>query len=89
MQDDVYFRVNYAKFNTHIRNKVRALCPLLAVTEPPRQLIEAAARERFNEGAASVLKATLKATESKQKTLTDVRSGKSIPCCESSNCADS
>ncbi|KAH9030687.1 hypothetical protein EDB85DRAFT_2074259 [Lactarius pseudohatsudake] len=58
VDDDVYFRVNYAKFNTHIRNK----------------LIEAAARERFNDGAASVLKATLKATESKQKTITDIRS---------------
>ncbi|KAI9446641.1 hypothetical protein H4582DRAFT_1907274 [Lactarius indigo] len=58
VDDDVYFRVNYAKFNTHIRNK----------------LIEAAARERFNDGAASVLKATLKATESNQKTITDIRS---------------
>ncbi|KAH9048495.1 hypothetical protein EDB84DRAFT_1456318 [Lactarius hengduanensis] len=58
VDDDVYFRVNYAKFNTHIRNK----------------LIEAAARERFNDGAASVLKATLKATESEQKTITDIRS---------------
>ncbi|KAF8275219.1 hypothetical protein EI94DRAFT_1768490 [Lactarius quietus] len=58
VDDDVYFRVNYDKFNTHIRNK----------------LIEAAARERFNDGAALVLKATLKATESKQKTITDVRS---------------
>ena len=37
--------------------------------------MEAAARERFNDGAALVLKATLKATESKQRTLTDVRSG--------------
>ncbi|KAH9001457.1 hypothetical protein EDB92DRAFT_1826755 [Lactarius akahatsu] len=58
VDDDVYFRVNYPKFNIHIRNK----------------LIEAAARERFNDGAASVLKATLKATESKQKTITDIRS---------------
>ncbi|KAI0282164.1 hypothetical protein BGY98DRAFT_956058 [Russula aff. rugulosa BPL654] len=45
-------------FNIHIRNK----------------LIEAAARERFNDGAAQVLRAALKATESDQKTLAEIRS---------------
>ncbi|KAH7889942.1 hypothetical protein F5I97DRAFT_613608 [Phlebopus sp. FC_14] len=57
-QDEVYFRVNFDKLNTHIRNK----------------LIEMAAEERFNGGAASVMQATLKATESKQKSLSEVRS---------------
>jgi len=55
---DVYFRVNYDRFNVHIRN----------------QLIEAAARERFNDGTALVLRAALKATESEQKSLAEIRS---------------
>ncbi|KAI0273832.1 hypothetical protein BC834DRAFT_855789 [Gloeopeniophorella convolvens] len=58
VDDDIYFRVNYDKFNVHVRNK----------------LFEAAARERFNDGAATVLRAALKATESKQKTIVDIRS---------------
>ncbi|KAI0048205.1 hypothetical protein FA95DRAFT_1582316 [Auriscalpium vulgare] len=58
VDDTVYFRVNYDKFNTHIRNK----------------LIESSARERFNDGAALVIRAALKATESKQKTIEDIRS---------------
>ncbi|KAH9998118.1 hypothetical protein BJV74DRAFT_768004 [Russula compacta] len=57
-RNDVYFRVNYDRFNIHIRNK----------------LIEAAARERFNDGAALVLRAALKVTEGKQKTLAEIRS---------------
>ena len=65
---------------------MRVFHPLFAVTELPQQLIEAAAGERFNDGAASVLKATFKATESKQKTITDVRSGESLLCCEFLNC---
>ncbi|KAL1730276.1 hypothetical protein EV714DRAFT_284305 [Schizophyllum commune] len=56
--DEVYFRVNFDKFNTHIRN----------------QLIEKAARERFNEGAAAVMRAVLKATQSTQTGLTEERS---------------
>ncbi|KAA1474824.1 hypothetical protein DENSPDRAFT_852553 [Dentipellis sp. KUC8613] len=56
--DDVYFRVNFDKLNVHIRNK----------------LIEAAARERFNDSAALVMRAALKATETRQKTTADVRS---------------
>jgi hypothetical protein len=44
-------------------------------TEHLRQLIEAAARERFNDGAALVLRAALKATESRQRSLTEIRSG--------------
>jgi hypothetical protein len=39
------------------------------------QIIEQAARERFNEAAALVLRATLKTTETKQLSLEDVRSG--------------
>ncbi|KAL1683541.1 RNA polymerase III subunit RPC82-domain-containing protein [Schizophyllum commune] len=58
VNDEVYFRVNFDKFNTHIRN----------------QLIEKAARERFNEGAAAVMRAVLKATESTQTGLTEERS---------------
>lgn len=39
------------------------------------QIIETAARERFNESAALVIRATLKATESKQNGVSDIRSG--------------
>ena len=51
--------MNCEKFNTHIRNKI----------------VENAARERYNDSAALVVRATLKATESKQLKLSDVRSG--------------
>ncbi|KAG1835736.1 hypothetical protein EV424DRAFT_1468174 [Suillus variegatus] len=56
--DGVYFRVNFDKFNTHLRNK----------------LIEMAAGERFNRSAALVMQATLKATEARQKSVSDARS---------------
>ncbi|KAJ3478699.1 hypothetical protein NLI96_g9580 [Meripilus lineatus] len=58
VDDTVYFRVNCEKFNIHIRNKV----------------IVDAVKERFNESASTVMRATLKATEAKQKSLKDVRS---------------
>ncbi|KAF9234765.1 RNA polymerase III subunit RPC82-domain-containing protein [Melanogaster broomeanus] len=58
VDDDVYFRVNFDKFNIHIRNK----------------LIETAVAERFNHCAALVMRATLKATESKQKSVSEIRS---------------
>ncbi|KAI6019632.1 RNA polymerase III subunit RPC82-domain-containing protein [Pisolithus orientalis] len=61
VDDDVYFRVNLDKFDVHIRNK----------------LIETAVEERFNRYAVVVMRATLKATESKQKSLSDARSD---PC---------
>ncbi|KAF8184955.1 RNA polymerase III subunit RPC82-domain-containing protein [Mycena galopus ATCC 62051] len=54
---EVYFRVNYDRFNIHIRNA----------------LIVKAAKERYNDGAALVVKTTLKVTEAKQKALSDVR----------------
>lgn len=38
------------------------------------QVIEAAVRERYNDAAASVMRAALKATESKQLSVTDIRS---------------
>ncbi|EPT00131.1 hypothetical protein FOMPIDRAFT_1030603 [Fomitopsis schrenkii] len=57
VDDEVYFRVNAEKFNIHIRNK----------------LIETAATERFNESAGQVIRATLKATEAKQRRLADIR----------------
>lgn len=82
MQDDVFFRVNAQKFNIHIRNKVHTYDLLYLLSLTPmgpsvKQLIESAARERFNDGAALVMRAALKATESKQKSVADVRSG---PC---------
>ncbi|KAF7338623.1 RNA polymerase III subunit C3 [Mycena venus] len=54
---EVYFRVNCDRFNIHIRNA----------------LIVKAAKERYNDGAALVLKTTLKVTETKQKDVSDVR----------------
>ncbi|KAI6043039.1 RNA polymerase III subunit RPC82-domain-containing protein [Pisolithus marmoratus] len=59
VDDDVYFRINSDKFDVHIRNK----------------LIETAVEERFNRYAALVMRATLMATESRQKSLSDARSG--------------
>jgi hypothetical protein len=41
----------------------------------PWQLIVDAARDRYNAAAASVMKATLKVTETKQFSLSDVMSG--------------
>lgn len=58
VDDDVYFRINCERFNIHIRNKI----------------IEDAARERFNDSAALVMRAILKSTEAKQLKLSDVRS---------------
>lgn len=58
VDDDVYFRVNFDKFNTYIRNK----------------LIEMAVGERFNQSAALVMRATLKASEARQKSVSDARS---------------
>ena len=52
------------------------------MTENLLQLIEAAARERFNDGAALVLRAALKVTEGEQKTLAEARSGTSSSFCE-------
>ncbi|KAF8919587.1 RNA polymerase III subunit RPC82-domain-containing protein [Mucidula mucida] len=57
VDDTVYFRINFDKFNIHLRNS----------------LIERAVRERYNEGAALVVKAALKVTESSQRNLLDVR----------------
>lgn len=56
---------------------IRWMCiiSLFCRTEHSRQLIEAAARERFNDGAAQVLRAALKSIESDQKTLAEIRSG--------------
>jgi DNA-directed RNA polymerase III subunit RPC3 len=66
-QDSVYFRVNYDKFNVHIRNTVRRASVLVQFGDGRApQLIETAARERFNDGAALVMRAVLKVTESKQ-----------------------
>ncbi|KAF5387156.1 hypothetical protein D9615_001690 [Tricholomella constricta] len=58
VEDTVYFRANFDKFNIHIRNS----------------LIVKAAKERYNSGAALVLQAALKVTESSQKSVAEVRS---------------
>ncbi|EGN96168.1 hypothetical protein SERLA73DRAFT_94223 [Serpula lacrymans var. lacrymans S7.3] len=58
VDDEVYFRVNFDKFNIHIRNKI----------------IELAVKERFNSSAALVMRAALKATEAKQVSSASVRS---------------
>ncbi|THH10267.1 hypothetical protein EW145_g1436 [Phellinidium pouzarii] len=57
VDDEVYFRIHASKFNVHIRNK----------------LIEDAVRDRYNESAAIVMRAILKASEAKA-TMSDVRS---------------
>ncbi|CAK5279524.1 unnamed protein product, partial [Mycena citricolor] len=57
VEPTVYFRLNYERFNIHIRN----------------DLISRAAKERHNEGAALVIKTILKETESKQKSLAEPR----------------
>ncbi|KAH8829625.1 hypothetical protein DL96DRAFT_1598899 [Flagelloscypha sp. PMI_526] len=58
VDDKVLFRVNYERFNIVIRN----------------ELIEKAARERFNDGAAMVLRNVIKSTESSQTSLMRIRS---------------
>ena len=58
----MYFRVNCERFNIHIRNKI----------------VEDAARERYNDCAALVMRAALKVTEAKQFKLSDIRSGMQI-----------
>jgi hypothetical protein len=50
------------------------------ITESSAQLVETAARERFNDSAALVMRAVLKSTESKQRDVSDVRSGLSPLC---------
>ncbi|KAG7086766.1 hypothetical protein E1B28_002697 [Marasmius oreades] len=58
VDESVYFRVNYDRFNIHLRNS----------------LIERAARERFNDGAALTIRAALELTLPNQMSLADVRS---------------
>ncbi|KAJ7582569.1 RNA polymerase III subunit RPC82-domain-containing protein [Mycena floridula] len=58
VDETVYFRVNFDKFNIHLRNI----------------LIEKAVRERFNDGAAMVIRAILTMTEPGQKDVNEVRS---------------
>ncbi|KXN90490.1 DNA-directed RNA polymerase III subunit RPC3 [Leucoagaricus sp. SymC.cos] len=62
IDETVYFRVNFDKFNVHIRN----------------ELIVDAAKKRYNNEAATVLRALLKITENSQRNVSEVRSGKSI-----------
>ncbi|KAF8636536.1 hypothetical protein AX17_003348 [Amanita inopinata Kibby_2008] len=57
VDEDVYFRLNYEKFNVHVRNA----------------LIVTAAKERFNAGAARVIEALLKVTEPTQTKLSDIK----------------
>ncbi|KAH7107752.1 RNA polymerase III subunit RPC82-domain-containing protein [Auriculariales sp. MPI-PUGE-AT-0066] len=58
IDDEVYWRVNYAKFHVHLRNN----------------LLVAAAADRFNNAAGEVLKATLSVAEPKTNNVSDVRS---------------
>ncbi|KAF9567636.1 hypothetical protein CPC08DRAFT_626706 [Agrocybe pediades] len=58
VDDTVHFRVNYERFNVHIRNAI----------------IEKAVKDRFNTGASIVMKAILKSTEKSRIDLTECRS---------------
>ncbi|KAG8901824.1 RNA polymerase III subunit C82 [Tulasnella sp. 403] len=58
VNEEIYFKVNYPKFNTCIRN----------------QIIVQAAQHRYNIQTAEVLRAALKACEHKQINLLDLRS---------------
>ncbi|KAI0340517.1 hypothetical protein BDW22DRAFT_1359908 [Trametopsis cervina] len=58
VDDTVFFRVNCERFNVHIRNGI----------------IENAVRERYNDHAALIVRATLEATAAKQLKLSDIRS---------------
>lgn len=60
-------------------------CFTFLATDVICQLIEMAAGERFNRSAALVMQATLKATEARQKSVSDARSGK-IHCNTRSSC---
>lgn len=72
----VYFRVNCEKFNIHIRNAVSIYPTHEAFyLRPFVKLIEKASKERYNEGASKVMKAILKATESRQLKMSEIRSG--------------
>ncbi|KAG9084886.1 RNA polymerase III subunit C82 [Ceratobasidium sp. UAMH 11750] len=55
---EAYLKVNYLKFNVHIRN----------------QLIASAARDKFNDEAAIVLKGIIKSCEPKMTHLDEIRS---------------
>ncbi|KIY67670.1 hypothetical protein CYLTODRAFT_422316 [Cylindrobasidium torrendii FP15055 ss-10] len=57
VNETAYFRINAERFNIHIRNT----------------LIERAARQRYNEGAAAVVRAALKVTEQQQLSLAEAR----------------
>ncbi|KAF8894419.1 hypothetical protein BD779DRAFT_1609183 [Infundibulicybe gibba] len=57
IDDTIYFRLNFDKFNIHIRNS----------------LIERVAKERFNDGAALVIQAALKVTQSTQTSVSEIR----------------
>jgi len=59
----VYFRVNPEKFAIHLRN----------------ELIEKAAKERFNDGAALVMRAVLKITEDTQVDVSEAKTGACLP----------
>jgi DNA-directed RNA polymerase III subunit RPC3 len=68
--------VNFDKFNIHIRNRVSpqgVILFLLLIIN--MQLIETAVKERFNDSAAITIRYVLKATEDRQKSVAEVRSG--------------
>ena len=71
----MYWRVNYAKFNVLVRNKVCEHRERVRHKLTCLQLLVAAACDRFNKSAGEVLRATLKCAEPKTNNVTDVRSG--------------
>ncbi|KAG6909829.1 hypothetical protein DXG01_015102 [Tephrocybe rancida] len=74
VEESVHFRVNFDKFNTHIRNSVGLeTLSTATVHEFPVQLIVRAATERYNADAALVVQAALKVTEPTQKNVSEVR----------------
>lgn len=76
MQEAVWFRVNFAKFNVHIRNTVRPFSKQgLKDTYRGVQLIESSVKARYNDIAGSVMAAILSGTEKHQLSLSERRSG--------------
>lgn len=80
-----FFRTKYTSESTSTSStrifaiRFGSMARVLLVYADGIQLIEKAARERFNEGAAAVMRAVLKATESTQTGLTEERSGRVLP----------
>ncbi|KAF8753306.1 RNA polymerase III subunit RPC82 [Rhizoctonia solani] len=66
---EAYLKVNYAKFNIHIRSQVGSSIFGVRDAKQMIQLIVAAAREKYNDEAAAVLKGILQVCEPKMTQL--------------------